>query len=76
MTKKKADEDRRDVDGYALHKMFVTTMYHCSGCGKTATIDVFSGICMECETCNEHATLSSALQLNVVFMQEEDSYDH
>jgi len=72
VTKKKTEPD----DDCIVHKMFITTMYHCAGCQKTATIDVFSGICMECETCNEHATLSAALQLNVVFMQEEDSYDH
>jgi len=79
VTKKKAkpeQEFQRDVNGYIMHKMFITTMYHCAGCKKTATIDVFSGICMECKKCNEHATLKSALQLNVVFMQEEEDFSH
>lgn len=84
MPRKKKDDvgvnlkvQKDENHAYILHKMFVTTMYHCAGCGCEATIDVFSGICMECKHHNSHATLGAALQLNVVFMQEEEGdYDH
>jgi len=80
MTKKRklvgAEIESDEHEACILHKMVITTMYYCQECGQTMQIDVFSGICMNCGHLNEHATIKSNMQLQIMVGDPEDFLDN